>query len=263
VNNLSKTFIPLFLAVGMLVSCNSFISTPTTSAADTMETAISTVRTAFAETQRAIPTATPGLLPLPTVSFLTTTPVSLPPTSLPTTPPSSTPLVFTDPSVPLSGRIVYYYFVKPAENPIPLGTVLAVHPFAPTYSDETYTSDTAADLRTALDIILHVDSRRIWDSSDLEIVDVTFRNGHADVLLQGQYLAAGDAQPCAGSLQILLTVFANPSVQTAAVTLNEGQIGTLCIFREESAPYYLRPENGVYTRTEIETYMKENAYVSP
>jgi hypothetical protein len=170
--------------------------------------------------------------------------------------------VFTDPSIPLSERIVYYYFVRDADNPIPEGTVHAIHLFAPTYADETFTSDTAADLRTALEIVLHDDDRRVWDSSALEIVDVAFGSGHAVVVLQGQYRAAGDAQPCAASLQILMTVFANPSVQTAVVSLNRGSIAGLCVFREGSPPL-LQTVEDVYTRAVIEAYMKENAYVSP
>jgi hypothetical protein len=245
--------IALFLVAGMLTSCNSFLSTPTTSPADMLETAVSTVSTALAETQRAVPTANASLLPLPTVSFPTTTP-----TSVPTLPPSSTPLVFTDPSVPLSERIVYYYFVKPAENPIPEEAILAVHLLAPTYSDETYTSDTAADLRTALETVLH-DERNIWLSNDLEIVNLTFRNGHTDVVLQGEYFGMGGAVLEAASRQILLTVFANPSVQGAAVSLNGGTIWNLGVSHESSA----KPDGYVYTRAEIETFMNEHAYISP
>ena len=233
------------------------------SQADIMQTAVSTVGTALAETQRAMPTATP--ISLPTVSFLTTpsTPIPLPPspTPLPTIP-TFTPLVFTDPSIPLFERIVYYHPVWSEQEPIPEGTVRAVHLFAPAYTDETFTSDTAADLRTALEIILHEDIRRVWYSSDLEIVDVTFGNGHANGVLEGEYRAAGDAQPCAASLQILMTVFANPSVQTAAVTLNGDAIGGLCIFRGGDPPI-IQTVDDVYTRAVIETYMKENAYVSP
>ena len=122
--------------------------------------------------------------------------------------------------------------------------------------------DTAADLRAALEIGLHEDSRRIWYGSDLEIVDVTFGNGHADVVLQGEYFAAGDAQPCAARLQILMTVFVNPSVLTGTVTLNGGLIGNLCFFGPPSPhPDYLNDD--VYTRAEIETYMNEHAYVLP
>jgi hypothetical protein len=183
------------------------------------------------------------------------------PTPLPTIP-TFTPLVFTDPSIPLSERIVFYYYVRDTQDPIPEGTVRAVHLFAPAYTDETFTSVTAADLRTALEIILHEDSRRIWYSSDVEIVDVTFRNGRADVVLQGEYFAAGDAQPCAASLQILMTVFANPAAQTAAITLNGSAIAGLCIFRAGDPPI-IQMVDDVYTRAVIEKYMKENAYVSP
>jgi hypothetical protein len=250
-NIFGKPLISLVLATVMLASCSSGQSTPTLSQADIMESAISTVSTALAETQRAIPTNTP----LPTVM----------PTRTPTSPPKPSPTstsVFTDPSIPLSERIVYYYPMWTAENPIPEGTIHAIHLFAPAYTDETFTSDTVADLKTALEIILHEDSRRVWYTSDLEIVDVTFRNGHADVVLQGESFAAGDAQPCAGSLQILMTVFANPAVRTAAVTLNEHAIGRLCIFRGGDPPI-IPTVNGVYARADIETYMKENAYVSP
>jgi hypothetical protein len=59
-NILRKTLIALFLAAGMLASCNSFRSTPTTSQAEIMETAISTVITVLAETQPALPTPSPS-----------------------------------------------------------------------------------------------------------------------------------------------------------------------------------------------------------
>lgn len=166
--------------------------------------------------------------------------------------------MFTDPSIPLSERIVYYYFVKPEENPIPEGTVLAVLLLAPTYADKTYGPDTATDLRTALEAVLY-DGRNIWLSSDLEIVNITFRNSHADVVLQGEYFGIGGAVLEAASRQILLTVFANPSVQSAAVSLNGGTIWNLGVSHESSA----KPDGYVYTRAEIETFMNEHAYMSP
>ena len=137
----------------------------------------------------------------------------------------------------------------PGENPIPEGTVFAVYLFAPAYADETFTSDTAADVRRALEIILHEDSRRVWGSSDLEIVEVTFRNGHADVVMQGKFLAAGGGQLEAASRQILLTVFANPSVQTATISLNGGTIWNLGV----SHPSGAKCDGYVYTRAETVT----------
>ena len=95
----------------------------------------------------------------------------------------------------------------------------------------------------------------------MEIADITPRNGHADVVLQGEYHVASHAQPCAASLQILMTVFANPAVQTSTITLNGNLIGDLCIFWDGYP--IIETVNDVYARTDVETYMEENAYVSP
>ena len=84
-NSIGKTLlIPLFLAAVMLASCNSSPSIPTLSDAEIMQTAIATVGTGLAETQRAIPTNTPVALP----TFLLPT---LAPTSVPTLRPSPIP----------------------------------------------------------------------------------------------------------------------------------------------------------------------------
>jgi hypothetical protein len=93
----------------------------------------------------------------------------------------------------------------------------------------------------------------------LEIVEITFRNRHADVVLQGEYFGMGGAVLEAASRQIVLTVFANPSVQTATISLNGGTIWNLGVSHSSSA----KPDNYVYTRAEIDTFMKEHAYVSP
>ena len=276
-NIFGKTLILLFL-VATLASCSSGQPTPMVSDAEIMETAMATVSTVFAETQRAIPTAVPTNTPmaLPTISISTATPAAraLPMFTLatvtptrhvrpPTVVPTSTPLAFTDPSIPLSERIVYYYFMEQMENLIPKGTVHVYHRLAPTYADETYTSDTAADLRTALELILH-DERNIWigEIFEAEIVDVTFRNGHADVALQGEYsFASRRCEPLCyifledALTQILLTVFANPAVQTAAISLNEDTIANLGILWNRDA----KPANYVFRRIEIEMFMYENA----
>ena len=108
------------------------------------------------------------------ISMSTNTPLPVIPTatsiSLVTQPASPTPLLFTDPSIPLSERIVYYYFVTPVEIPIPEGsvTISSTYILAPTFSDITYSSDTADNLRTALEAVLN-DSRNGWISDKLEI----------------------------------------------------------------------------------------------
>ena len=368
-NIFGKTRVLLFLAA-TLASCSSFQSTPTMSDAEIMETAISTVSTTLAETQRAVPTNTP----LPTFSLPTKTPTThtLPATTLTPTPtvvpgPTGTPIfppiesfvgiwhkfgsnpehwpkiviasddgtlfaniryacelpeywifptdcevgvtsatytgnpvlmiidsgsetynftlslngdtlhvtTFTDytdnsgradqtleddyrkevPSFPVSEQIVFYHFERGAAHGRVGGVRTLIFLFT-TASEKPYTSDTAADLRTALEFVLK-DERNGWISSDLEIVDVTFRDGHAGIGLQGEYSGESDDVLSAARMQILLTVFANPSVQTAIVTLNGDTIGNLGVSSSTNA----KPVDYVYTRAEMETYLKEHAYV--
>ena len=156
-------------------------------------------------------------------------------------------------SFPESEQIVFYHFYFPQRpNPWAVRTPILLLSAS---SDEPYTSDTAADLRAALELILQHEWNE-WISSDLEIVAVTFRDGHADIVLQGEYSGESDEVLVAARMQILLTVFANPAVQSAAVTLNGDTIGNLGVSSSTDA----KPAAYVYTRAEMETYLIEHAY---
>jgi len=161
----------------------------------------------------------------------------------------------------MSERIVYYYFVTTAENPHPEGSVV-ISPdsyiLAPTWSDNTYSPDTAVNLRKALEAVLK-DGRNGWISSNVEIVEITFNDGHANVVLQGEYFGVGDVTLIAARMQTLMTVFANASVQTATVTLNGDTIGNMGV----SISINAKPADYVFTRAEIEAFMNEHADVSP
>jgi len=133
---------------------------------------------------------------------------------------------------------------------------LDIYILAPTWSDTTYSPDTAANLRTALEAVLN-DGRNGWISTNVEIVAVTFGDGHANVVLQGEYFGVGDVTLIAARMQMLMTVFANTSVQTAAVTLNGDTIGNMGV----SISLNAKPANYVFTRAEIEAFMNSN--VSP
>ena len=158
------------------------------------------------------------------------------------------------PSFPVSEQIVFYHFDMPPYHGR-LGAIRTPIFLFSADSEEPYTSNTASDLRTAVELVLQ-DERNGWISSDLEIVGVTFRDGHADMVLQGEYSGESDEVLSAARMQILLTVFANPSVQTAAVTLNGDTIGNLGVSSSTNA----RPADYVYTRAEMETYLIEHDY---
>lgn len=160
-------------------------------------------------------------------------------------------------TAPGSTQIIYYYFVTTAENPLPEGSVVILpdtYILAPTTAELVDSPDTAASLKQALKTVLK-DSRNGWTSNELEIVDVTFNDGHATAILQGEYFGVGDMTHIAAKMQILLTVFANPSVQTATITLNGDTIGNMGI----SISIDAKPADYVFTRSEIETFIREHA----
>jgi len=148
-----------------------------------------------------------------------------------------------------------------ANDVLPEGSVVIMpdaYILAPTLPDKKLTPDTAANLKTALEAVFD-DDRNGWISRYLEIVDVTYGDGHANVVLEGEYFGVGDVTLIAASMQILMTVFANTSVQTATITLNGDTIGNLGV----SNSMHAKPADYVFTRAEIETFMNEHAHVSP
>lgn len=218
------------LAIAMLASCKGYTSAPVSN-----------------PTSNAIITESPIEIPMAT---LTDAPSPLP-----------SPLPPADTSLPTSEKILYYYFVEIAKGIPPEGSVVIMpyaYILAPTTSDTMHSPDTAANLRAALEAVLN-DGRNGWISNNLGIVDVTFGDGHANVALQGEYFGVGDVTLIAARMQILMTVFANASVQTATVTLNGDTIGNLGVSNSMNA----KPAEYVFTRAEIETFMNENAYGLP
>lgn len=158
-------------------------------------------------------------------------------------------------------RIVFYYFVPLTESAFPEGSVVIMpeaYVLSPQHSESAYTGEPAADLHTALDYALN-DARNGWTSTDLEILEVSFGEGYADIVLQGEYFGVGSVTLIAARMQILLTIFANPAVQSATVTLNGDTIGNLGIAHSLEA----RATDYVFTRAEIEAYQAENRYVTP
>jgi hypothetical protein len=129
---------------------------------------------------------------------------------------------------------------------------------APTLSETPHSPDVAANLRAALTSALR-DSRNGWISDKLEIAGVTFGDGHADVVLNGEYFGVGDVTLIAASQQILLTIFANANVQTAIVTLNGDTIGNMGV----SISINAKPADYIFTRVEVETYINEHTHALP
>ena len=166
---------------------------------------------------------------------------------------SDQPFVEDDPEQELSAAYVtYFYFIESDGSDLPRGSVVVlpdILTLAPTESGIIRADDPAADIRFALGAMMD-DPHNEWTSSDLVISEVTYDGGHADVILQGDVSGAGDIVLIAFRMQVLMTVFADASVQTATITLNGECIGNLGISHESEA----RPADYVYNREEIETF---------
>jgi hypothetical protein len=157
--------------------------------------------------------------------------------------------------------IVYYYFWDKLENIPPEGSIVILPDeliLSPARLDDLYGPDPASNLHTALNAVIN-DSRNQWTSSSLEISDITVNDGHADVVLQGDYFGAGDIVLIAARIQILTTIFADPSVQSATVRLNEKNIANLGISNSQEA----QPDDYAYTRDEIENFMADHVFGTP
>jgi hypothetical protein len=159
---------------------------------------------------------------------------------------------------PAAQTVVYYAFVEIPAAAIPEGSVVIMPDtliLAPAAAESAPAADTADRVRTALDAALH-DPQNVWENKSLEIRSVTFSQGQAGVALEGELFGVGDVILISASWQILLTIFADPSVETAVVTLNDGCIGNLGISQSSHA----KPAGYIYTRAEIEQFMADNAY---
>ncbi len=192
--------------------------------------------------------------PVPTITRTPAASSSPTPTNTPE--PSPIPATAT-PALPL----VVYYFVPLGQESPPAGSVVILPDIlvlAPSLSAATRSPDAATNIASALQIIL-ADPRNAWTSDAVSIASIAFREGVAHVALEGEYFGAGDVVLIAAREQILLTVFAEASVQTATVTLNGKNIANLGISHSSQ----VSPDDYAYTRLELETFMAENAYAAP
>ncbi len=199
----------------------------------------------------------------PTVAPSTATSTALPviPTYTFTAAPLPRPILPTEPSTSIPGGITYYHFVNLNQYSPPAGSVVILPDslvLAPSQLDTTYGTDVTTDLRRALEAVLK-DERNLWSGDQLQIAELSYKDGHVNIVLEGEYYAVAHVVLAAARAQILMTLFANAAVQSATVTVNGGTIANISISNSMDA----RPADYTYTRAEIEDFMAENAYTTP
>lgn len=174
-----------------------------------------------------------------------------------TTAPASDELSDTDPGqVQSAESVVYYYFVESDGDDLPGGCVVVLPDIlilAPTQSDITSEADPVANISSALQAMVD-DPFNKWTTDGLEITSIMLDEGHTSVALDGEVTGAGDIVLVAFRMQVLLTVFAESSVESATVTLNGECIGNLGISHESE----IKPADYIYTRADIEVFISDD-----
>jgi hypothetical protein len=226
-----RSFALILAAAGMLAGCAPAPDTGPSGLPATTEPATAT------------PPDTPSVTTAATASFAPSA------TSIPTQ------------SAANNDNLIVYYRFATSSPPFPRGSVVVAsdaYILAPIQLEIARTPDTAADLAHALNAVI-ADSQNLWVSSKLQIVDITFDAGHADVVLQGERYGVGDVTLIAARMQILMTIFANAAVNSTTATHNGDTIGNWGVSNSMNA----KPADYVFTRAEIESFMAENAYKAP
>lgn len=151
-------------------------------------------------------------------------------------------------------EITVSYYAFSTDSHIPLGSINLSGVILVPKSSIIQSDDMTEMLRQSLELAIN-DSNNLWTSENLEISSISFDSGHANVVLNGEIWGVGGLVLYATSSQFLLTIFANPQVQTAVVTLNGENIRNLGISHISQA----KEANYVFTREEIQIFLEENS----
>lgn len=152
--------------------------------------------------------------------------------------------------VEASSSPVYYRFAAEGERPEPEAVVTiqeGILVLVPVELAVDITTEPSARIRAALEAVIG-DPGNPWTGESLGVESASIEDGHATVELQGSIMAPGDIVLVAARTQILLTVFAEPEVQTATITLNDECMANIGASHESE----LLPPDHVFTRADAE-----------
>lgn len=228
---MKKALMLLVMLLTALTSCNFPLSQNQT-AMTPSQTLPSTVNTVGTSATRILVSSTPS--PITTLTAQAT--------------PS---LIITKKPTP----ITYYCFVAEGATP-PAGSV-AILPnilvLAPMLSTVYQGADAAANLKAGLQAALK-DPNNAWTSTGVTVANLVVANQKATVTLQGEYFAPGDVVLIAARWQILLTLFAEPAIQSTVVTLNGTNIANLGVSHSSQA----QPATYEFTRQMVNAFIQQN-----
>jgi hypothetical protein len=152
----------------------------------------------------------------------------------------------SQPQVP----VIYYRFAESGIDTYPDKSVTILEDelvLIPVKISADSARDPASRIVMALQAMMD-DTGNVWTGDDLDVAGVSFEDGRADVQLLGSIYAPGDIVLIAARMQFVMTVFADPDVQTATITLDGECIGNLGISHESEEC----PADYLFTREEID-----------
>ena len=108
-------------------------------------------------------------------------------------------------------------------------------------------ADPAENIRTALQLIIDTPEDRLWLTDGMTIDEVSVQESAAVVRLSGHINVIGGLVGLGTEVQLAMTVFEQPGIETALITFNGLNIANLVVDHESQ----LQPEDFVYTRADL------------
>ena len=107
--------------------------------------------------------------------------------------------------------------------------------------------DPAENIRTALQLIIDSPEDRLWMTDGMTIGEVSVDGSAAVVRLSGHINVIGGLVAFATQVQLAMTVFEEPGIETALITFNGQNIANLVVDHESQR----RAEDFAYTRADL------------
>lgn len=148
--------------------------------------------------------------------------------------------------------VQYYAFATLPNDHLPAESVIILPDqlvLVPTVTAAERLDHPAKNIRLALESML-LDPRNVWTSNNLVLERVEVIERAAYVHFTGEIRGVGDIVLSAARWQILFTIFAEPNLDFATVTLNNDNIGNLGISHSSEA----KPFEYAYTPTEVNAF---------
>lgn len=152
-----------------------------------------------------------------------------------------------------AGAVNYWRFIW-LDSGQPEGAWVELFPMAyleRVESNAAAGADPAENIGSALQRIIDTPDDRLWETDNMTVDDVRVEGTAAIVTLSGDVMFVGGAVAAGAKMQLAMTVFEQPGIETVLITLNGANIANLVI----DHPSQEKPDDFVYTRDSFADYL--------